>query len=310
LAEKALLPVLPSEQDFPYTLRLVSECLGSNGSTSMASTCASTLSLLSGGVPIKASVAGIAMGLVVDQKNNNFKILTDIQGAEDHYGDMDFKVTGTKNGITALQLDNKVAGLNIQVLEQALQKAKIGRLFILDKMNEVIAVPNKELSKYAPRVATVLVPIEKIGEVIGPSGKVIKSIIAETETTIDIDDKTGIVYIYGKDMDKVNLAVKIISSMVKDYAVGEIVSGEVFRIEAYGAFVKIDGSDKEGLIHISQISKDRIGKVQDVLKLGQTVQAKVIEVNERGQISLSMKELQTENTVHSDKEFHNPKIIA
>ncbi len=292
LAEKALLPVLPDEQDFPYTLRLVSECLGSNGSTSMASTCASSLSLLTGGVPIKASVAGIAMGLVIDQNTKNFKTLTDIQGAEDHYGDMDFKVTGTKDGITALQLDNKVAGLNIEVLKEALEKARIGRMFILGEMEKAIASPKKEVSKYAPKVLTVQVPIEKIGEVIGPSGKIIKSIIAETGTTIDIDDKTGLVYIYGKDMEKVALAGKIITAIVKDYVVGNVVSGEVFRIEAYGAFVKIDGSDREGLIHISQISKERIGKVQDVLKMGQIVQAKVIEVNDRGQVSLSMKEME------------------
>jgi polyribonucleotide nucleotidyltransferase len=291
LAEKALLPVLPSQEEFPYTIRLVSECLGSNGSTSMASTCASTLSLMDAGVPIKAIVAGVAMGLVIDNKTKEFKVITDIQGAEDHYGDMDFKVTGTDLGITALQLDNKVAGLSLDILKEALEKAKIARIFILNKMLETISAPKKELSVYAPRVQTVSVPLDKIGEVIGPSGKMIKSIIAETGTTIDIDDKTGIVYVYGKDSIKVEQAIKIISSLVKEYAVGDIVSGEVFRMEAYGAFIKIDGTDKEGLIHISQISTDRIGKVQDVLKMGQIVEAKVIEVNEKGQLSLSIKEL-------------------
>ena len=291
LAEKALLPVLPSQEDFPYTMRLVSECLGSNGSTSMASTCASSLSLMIGGVPIKAAVAGIAMGVVVNQENGSFKILTDIQGSEDHYGDMDFKITGTDVGITALQLDNKVSGLNLNILKEALLKAKTARLFILNKMLSVINTPSESLSKYAPRVQTVPVPIEKIGEVIGPSGKMVKSIIAQTGTTIDIDDKTGLVYIYGKDAEKVALAAKIIASLVKDFVAGNLVDGEVFRIEAYGAFVKIDGTDKEGLIHISQIAKERIGKVEDVLKIGQMVQAKVIEVNDRGQISLSMKEL-------------------
>lgn len=291
LAEKALLPVLPSQEDFPYTMRLVSECLGSNGSTSMASTCASSLSLMIGGVPIKAAVAGVAMGVVVNQENGSFKILTDIQGSEDHYGDMDFKITGTDVGITALQLDNKVSGLNLNILKEALLKAKTARLFILNKMLSVINTPSESLSKYAPRVQTVPVPIEKIGEVIGPSGKMVKSIIAQTGTTIDIDDKTGLVYIYGKDAEKVALAAKIIASLVKDFVAGNLVDGEVFRIEAYGAFVKIDGTDKEGLIHISQIAKERIGKVEDVLKIGQMVQAKVIEVNDRGQISLSMKEL-------------------
>jgi polyribonucleotide nucleotidyltransferase len=291
LAEKALMPVLPSQEEFPYTIRLVSECLGSNGSTSMASTCASSLSLMDAGVPIKGVVAGVAMGLVIDSKTKKFKVITDIQGAEDHYGDMDFKVTGTDLGITALQLDNKVAGLSIDILKEALEKAKMARMFILNKMLETIATPKKELSIYAPRVQTVSVPLDKIGEVIGPSGKMIKSIIAETGTTIDIDDKTGIVYVYGKDSSKVDQAIKIISSLVKEYAVGDIVSGEVFRMEAYGAFIKIDGTDKEGLIHISQISTDRIGKVQDVLKMGQIVEAKVIEVNEKGQLSLSIKEL-------------------
>jgi polyribonucleotide nucleotidyltransferase len=291
LAEKALLPVLPSEEEFPYTMRLVSECLGSNGSTSMASTCASCLSLLEGGVPIKDLVAGVAMGLMLDVKTGNYKVVTDIQGFEDHHGDMDFKVTGTKDGITALQLDNKVAGLTVEILKDALDKAKAARLHILGIMKETISEPKADISQYAPRVAQIAIPFEKIGEVIGPSGKVIKSIIAKTGVEIEIDDLTGRTLIYGKEMDKVLEAQSIILSLIKEYAPGDIVSGKVYRLEAFGAFVKIDGTEKEGLIHISESSPkgERVKDINDIFKIDDVVSVKILAVNDRGQISCTRK---------------------
>lgn len=291
LAEKALLPVLPSEDEFPYTMRLVSECLGSNGSTSMASTCGSCLSLMAGGVPIKDMVAGVAMGLMLDVKTGSYKVVTDIQGFEDHHGDMDFKVTGTKDGITALQLDNKVAGLTVEILKDALIKAKIARLHILDIMKQEINKPKADISQYAPRVAQIEVPFEKIGEVIGPSGKIIKGIIAKTGVEIEIDDLTGRTLIYGKEAEKVNEAKNIVLSLIKEYATGDIVIGKVYRLEAFGAFVKIDGSEKEGLVHISESSTkgERIKDIKDVFKLEDEVSLKIIAVNERGQISCTRK---------------------
>jgi polyribonucleotide nucleotidyltransferase len=296
LAEKALLPVLPSEEEFPYTMRLVSECLGSNGSTSMASTCASCLSLMAGGVPIKDMVAGVAMGLVLDQASGQFKVLTDIIGEEDFSGDMDFKVAGTKDGITALQLDNKVAGLTVEILKQALIQAKTARLHILNIMQQTISQPRPELSPYAPRVAQLTIPVEKIGEVIGPSGKVIKALIAKTDTEIDIEDLTGRVVIFGKDAELVNYAAEYIKKIVKDYTLGEIVEGVIFRIEPYGAFVKVNGTEKEGLIHISQISDNKIKDIKSLFSIGQKVRAKVIEINDKGQLNLSIKMLNNGNS--------------
>jgi polyribonucleotide nucleotidyltransferase len=296
LAEKALLPVLPSEEEFPYTMRLVSECLGSNGSTSMASTCASCLSLMAGGVPIKDMVAGVAMGLVLDQASGQFKVLTDIIGEEDFSGDMDFKVAGTKDGITALQLDNKVAGLTVEILKQALNQAKTARLHILNIMQQTISQPRPELSPYAPRVAQLTIPVEKIGEVIGPSGKVIKALIAKTDTEIDIEDLTGRVVIFGKDAELVNYAAEYIKKIVKDYTLGEIVEGVIFRIEPYGAFVKVNGTEKEGLIHISQISDNKIKDIKSLFSIGQKIRAKVIEINDKGQLNLSIKMLNNGNS--------------
>jgi polyribonucleotide nucleotidyltransferase len=291
LAEKALMPVLPSEDEFPYTMRLVSECLGSNGSTSMASTCSSCLSLMAGGVPIKAMVAGVAMGLMLDVKTGNYKVVTDIQGFEDHHGDMDFKVTGTETGITALQLDNKVAGMTVGVLKDALAKAKVARLHILEIMKAEIATPKSEISQYAPRVAVIEVPFEKIGEVIGPSGKIIKGIIAKTGVEIEIDDLTGRTLIYGKEAAKVLEAKNIVLSLIKEYAPGDIVTGKVYRLEAFGAFVKIDGSEKEGLVHISESSQkgERVKEIGDVFKLEDEVSLKILAVNDRGQISCTRK---------------------
>ena len=302
LAEKALLPVLPSEDEFPYTMRLVSECLGSNGSTSMASTCGSTLSLMAGGVPIKDMVAGIAMGLVLDSTTGNFKVLTDIQGEEDHNGDMDFKVTGTKDGITAIQLDNKVAGLTVNILKQALIEAKEGRLFILEAMKKVIAKPKAEISKYAPGVIIVDVPFDKIGELIGPAGKTIKGIIAKFNVEIDIQDDTGKTFIYSDIRENGEQAKAYIEAMVKEFAIGEIVDAVVYRIEAYGAFVKIlaagEETSKEGLIHISNLADRRINNVEEVVQMGQTVTAKIVEINEKGQIGLSLKELANKPSIN------------
>ncbi len=291
LAEKALLPVLPTEDEFPYTMRLVSECLGSNGSTSMASTCGSSLSLMDGGVPIKAHVAGVAMGLMIDSESGEYEVLTDIQGFEDHHGDMDFKITGTREGVTAIQLDNKVAGLTVSVLKDALLRSKTARFHILDIMEQVIAKPRDDISQYAPRVAQTDVPYEKIGDVIGPSGKVIKSIIARTGVEIEIDDITGKTVIYGKTQQQVEDAKKIVEGIIKDYLPGDVVQVEVYRLETFGAFVKINDSEKEGLIHISEASADggRTDKITDVFEVGKTYTATIIEINDRGQIRFTMK---------------------
>jgi polyribonucleotide nucleotidyltransferase len=292
LAEKALLPVLPDEEEFPYTMRLVSECLGSNGSTSMASTCSSCLSLMAGGVPIKDMVAGIAMGLVLNQVTGDFKVLTDILGAEDHYGDMDFKVTGTANGVTAIQLDNKVAGLTPQILKQALIEAKAGRLHILGKMQEAITEPRENISEYAPRVLRINVPVDKIGDVIGPSGKIIKGITAKYNVEIDIADDTGVTHIYGRNAELAEQARSTIAGIIKEFEVGDKVEATIYRIEQYGAFAKLlengEETSKEGLIHISNLKKERVAKVEDVVTMGQTVIATIVEINNKGQIALSL----------------------
>lgn len=285
LAEKALLPVLPSEDTFPYAIRLVSECLGSNGSTSMASTCASTLSLMAAGVPITDMVAGIAMGVVV--KGEHHACLTDIQGAEDHFGDMDFKVTGTKDGITAIQLDNKCSGLTVDILIEALTASKKARLHILESMKAVISSHRTEIAHNAPKVTTITIPMEKVGDVIGPQGKIIKSIIASTGVEIDIEDATGRAMIYAKNQESADKALAIIKSLIKDYTVGETVIGTIFRIEEYGAFIKFDG-DHEGMIHISRMSTERTEKVEDRVKMGDNVTAFVAEINDKGQIALSL----------------------
>ncbi len=301
LAEKALIPVLPDEEDFPYTMRLVSECLGSNGSTSMASTCGSCLSLMSGGVPIKEMVAGVAMGLMLDTATGKFKVLTDIQGLEDHYGDMDFKVTGTPSGITAMQLDNKVAGLTPEILKLALSAAYKARMHILDIMKQTISTPKEEMSPYAPRVSMIQVAPDKIGDVIGPSGKTIKSIIAKTKTEIDIDDITGATYIYGRDASMVQKAEEIIEGLIKTFEVGDVVEGKVFRIEGFGAFVKIQDTEKEGMIHVSELEAGRTEKVEDVVNLEDVVKAKVVEVKSNGQIALSIKALLPDSQKKSPK---------
>ena len=286
LAEKAILPMIPSKTDFPYTIRVVSEVLSSNGSSSMASTCSSCLALMAAGVPLKEMVAGIAMGVIIDEKNeNNYKIITDIQGPEDHYGDMDFKVAGTKNGVNALQLDVKINGIDGELLKKALVQAKEARMFILEKMKLAISSPRKEISQYAPKIISFEVNPEKIGEIIGSGGKTINKIIEVTGTKIDIEEKT--VYIMGMDLEKVMQAKNIIENLIKEYQEGDIVEGVVEELKDFGAIVYFDGNNS-GLLHISEISDKRINKVTDVLKVGDKLKLKVIRV-ENGRISLSLR---------------------
>lgn len=296
LAERALEPVIPSEDEFPYTIRLVSEVLSSNGSSSQASVCGSTLSLLDAGVPIKDSVAGIAMGLIKEE--DKLAILSDIQGLEDHLGDMDFKVAGTRKGITAIQMDIKISGIDRAVLETALEKARIGRLFILDKMAETITVPKQELSPYAPKIFTMQINPDKIRDVIGPGGKVINKIIDETGVKIDINDD-GKISIAAIDADKGKRAMEIIESIVKEVEVGDIYLGKVTKITNFGAFVDVLNG-KEGLLHISNIAKERINKVEDVLAVGDDVLVKVMEIDNHGRINLSRKALLTEENSNQE----------
>jgi len=292
LAERALLPVIPDENEFPYTIRLVSEVLESNGSSSMASVCGSTLSLMDAGVPIKAPVAGIAMGLI--REDDHIAILTDIQGLEDHDGDMDFKVAGTAKGVTALQMDIKIKGVSREILEQALIQARKGRLFILDKMLAVIDKPRPELSPYAPRIITTSIHPDKIREVIGPGGKTIKKIIDETGVKIDIEDD-GRVFISAVDGEAGAKALKIIQALTQEVEVGRIYTGRVTRIMDFGAFVEvIPGvlglSGKEGLVHISQLAHGRVEKVEDVVKVGDEIIVKATGIDKQGRLNLSRKE--------------------
>ena len=289
LAERALIPVIPSREEFPYTIRVVSEILSSNGSSSMASVCGSSLSLMDAGVPIKKPVAGVAMGLVTD--GGNYKILTDISGIEDHEGDIDFKVAGTRDGITALQMDIKVAGITTQILKDALAQANAGRMFILDKIKGTIAAPRAELSAYAPRVITVKVPQTRIGEVIGPGGKVINEIIdkagGKAVTSISIQDD-GTTYITSTDAALGEQAAETIRNMVREVEAGERFSGRVTRLMDFGAFVEILPG-KEGLVHISQLANQRVEKVSDVVKVGDRIDVVVTEIDDLGRINLSHK---------------------
>ncbi len=285
LGERALEPIIPDEDVFPYTIRLVSEVLESNGSSSQASICASTLALMHAGVPIKAPVAGIAMGLV--KEGDKVAVLTDIQGMEDHLGDMDFKVAGTSKGVTALQMDIKISGINREILETALEQAKAGRMFILDSMLATISEPNKELSLHAPKITTMKINPEKIRDVIGPSGRVINKIIEETGVKIDIE-QDGRIFIASIDIESNRKAKKIIEDLVKEVEVGETYLGTVKRIEKFGAFVEIL-QGKEGLVHISQLDVKRVEKVEDVLSLGDSIMVKVTEIDNQGRINLSRK---------------------
>ena len=285
LAERALLPVIPSEEEFPYTIRLVSEVLESNGSSSMASTCASTLSLMDAGVPIKAPVSGVAMGLV--KEGENFTILTDIQGLEDANGDMDFKVAGTSKGITAIQIDIKVDGLTKDILQAALAQAKKGRAFILGKMLECISEPRKQLKKYAPKITTIKVNPEKIKDIIGPGGKVIKKIVEDTGAQIDINDD-GTVYIAAADSASADAAIKTIQDITAEPEVGKVYTGKVTRIMNFGAFVEFMPG-REGLVHISQLAKERVEKVEDVVSVGDEIVVKLVEIDSKGRLNLSRK---------------------
>ena len=287
LAERALIPVLPSEEEFPYAIRVVSEVLSSNGSSSQASVCGSTLSLMDAGVPIKAPVAGIAMGLI--EEHGKIKILTDIQGLEDHFGDMDFKVAGTREGITAIQMDIKVEGIKREILEEALEKARIARLHILDNIKATIDKPRENLSPFAPIIYIILIDPEKIGEVIGSGGKVINKIIEQTGVKIDIDDD-GKVSVISNDHEKAKEAIDIIEGIVKEVEVGDIYNGKVKKLMKFGAFVELK-KGTEGLLHISEIDHKRTEKVEDELKVGDSVVVKVIDVDDQGKISLSRKAL-------------------
>ncbi|MBE9513310.1 MAG: polyribonucleotide nucleotidyltransferase [Chloroflexi bacterium] len=284
LAERAIIPILPKSEDFPYTIRLVSEVLSSSGSTSMASVCASSLSLMDAGVPIKRAVAGIAMGLVTDEKGN-YAILTDIEGIEDAYGDMDFKVAGTTEGITALQLDTKLRGVGFEILEKALAQAREARLFILSVMQRTIASSRPEISPHAPRIYKITVSPDKIGTVIGPGGKTIRAITEEAKVTIDIDND-GVVLIGSPDEKSARRAIEIIENLTRDVEVGVIYTGKVMRIMNFGAFVEILPG-KEGLVHISELADYRVANVEDEVKVGDEITVKVIEIDHMGRINLS-----------------------
>ena len=292
LAEKALAPVIPSEEEFPYAIRVVSEVLSSNGSTSQASICGSTLALMDAGVPIKRPVAGISTGLVTNPEDeNDYVMLTDIQGLEDFFGDMDFKVGGTEKGITAIQVDIKVDGLSYEVIKEAFERTRIARKHILeDVMLPVIDKPRAEISKYAPRIVSTKIKVDKIKDVIGPGGKMINKIIDETGVKIDIEED-GQVFIYSSDSEKAQEALEMIEDIVREVEVGGIYYGEVVRIMNFGAFVDLGCNGKEGLLHISKISKDRIKNIEDVLHVGDKVTVKVTDIDDQGRINLSMKDL-------------------
>lgn len=290
LGERALLPVIPSEDDFPYAIRLVSDILSSNGSTSQASICASTLSLMAAGVPIKRPVAGISVGLVTGETDDDFIEITDIQGLEDFFGDMDFKVAGTSKGITAIQMDMKIKGLTFEMIEQALAQTKRARTYILDEvMAKAIEEPRKELSPYAPKIATMTIDVDKIAEVIGARGKVIKKIIEESNCTIDTEDD-GKIFIKGKNSEDIQKALDMISAIVLDPVPGTVYRGKVTRIMTFGAFVEI-APGKEGLVHISKMAEKRIAQVTDVVSVGDVVSVKLLEVDSQGRLNLSMKDV-------------------
>ncbi|WP_110929459.1 polyribonucleotide nucleotidyltransferase [Bacillus massiliglaciei] len=297
LGERALYPIIPDEKDFPYTIRVVSEVLESNGSTSQASICAGTLAMMDAGVPIKAPVAGIAMGLI--KSGEYYTILTDIQGMEDHLGDMDFKVAGTSKGVTALQMDIKIEGLSRTILEEALQQAKKGRMHILASMMETMNGPRERLSKYAPKILTLTINPDKIRDVIGPSGKQINKIIEETGVKIDIE-QDGTVFISSIDQEMNEKAKKIIEDIVREVVVGEKYLGKVKRIEKFGAFVEIFNG-KDGLVHISELAEERVGKVEDVVSIGDEILVKVTEIDKQGRVNLSRKAILKE-----EKEAANP----
>ena len=303
LAEMALKAIIPSEEEFPYTIRIVSEILESNGSSSMASVCGGSLSLFDAGVPIKGPVAGVAMGLV--KEDENIEILTDILGLEDHYGDMDFKAAGTSQGITAIQMDLKIAGISKDTMQDVLQRSKEARLYILEKMNNVISKPKENLSAYAPKILVINIDPSKIGMVIGPSGKNIKKIIEITGASIDIKDD-GEIFIAAIDEKSMSQARKMIEAMVREAKVGETYEGKVTRTTNFGAFVEIFPG-KEGLVHISKLSRNRVGKVEDVVRVSDDILVKCIKIDEQGRIDLRRIEDEENNIVRNDVEKKNEK---
>jgi polyribonucleotide nucleotidyltransferase len=285
LAERALAPVLPSDEDFPYTIRLVSEVLSSSGSTSMASVCAGSLSLMDAGIPVKTAVAGVALGLVTADNDDRYAVLTDIEGLEDFNGDMDFKIAGTSNGITAIQMDTKLKGISLEIIEKTLAQGREARLLILDKMNETISTHRPEVSRYAPRMTKIKIDPGKIGAVIGTGGKTIRSIIEETKTTIDVNDD-GTVVIGSPDMEATQKAIAIIEGLTRDVEIGSIYTGKVTRLFDFGAMVEVLPG-KEGMVHISELADYRVGKVEDVVKIGDELMVKVIGIDNLGRINLS-----------------------
>ena len=285
LAERALLPVLPSQDEFPYVIRIVSEVVSSNGSTSMASTCGSTLALMDAGVPIKAPVGGAAMGLITDPETGRYAVLTDITGKEDNYGDMDFKVTGTAEGVTALQMDIKVAGITTEIMRDALRQAHDARMHILGKMTEVISSSREELSPFAPRITTIKIPVDKIRDVIGAGGKIIRQITAETGTEINIEDD-GTIQIAATSGEAAEKAIAWIEGLTKEVEVGKEYLGRVTRIMNFGAFVEILPG-KEGLVHISQLADYRVPRVEDVVSIGDELMVVVTEIDRMGRVNLS-----------------------
>jgi len=299
LAEKALMPMIPNKEDFPYTVRVVSETLGSNGSSSMASTCASTLALMDAGVPIKNPVAGIAMGLASNHDMSRFEVLTDIQDLEDGEGGMDFKITGTKNGLTAIQLDTKTIGLSEEIVKKTLTQGRKALDQILGVLSTAIAAPREELSKYAPRIISFNVDPEKIGAIIGPGGKVINRIIDETGVSIDIEDD-GLVMICGTDVEMVNEAVKQVKEIVHVFEVGEIITGKVVRMLDFGAFISLN-ANQDGMVHVSELAPYRIDKPSDFLKIGDEVTVRIKEIDDQGRVNLSMKGLEKNAPLWKDE---------
>jgi polyribonucleotide nucleotidyltransferase len=299
LAERALAPVLPDDEDFPYAIRLVSEVLSSNGSTSMASVCAGSLSLMDAGIPVKAAVAGIAMGLVTGD-DGRFVVLSDLEGLEDFNGDMDFKIAGTRKGITAIQMDTKLKGLSLEIVEKTLTQAREGRLFILDKMDETINASRPEVSRYAPRMTKIKIDPSKIGAVIGTGGKTIRSIIEETKATIDVSDD-GTVVIGSPDMEATQKAITIIEGLTREVEVGDVYTGKVTRILDFGAMVEV-APGKEGLVHISELADYRVGKVEDEVNIGDEVMVKVIGIDNLGRVNLSRRALFTKDGEQAEGE--------
>jgi len=285
LAERAIEPLIPNKEEFPYAIRIVSEILASNGSSSMASVCATSLALMDGGVPIRAPAAGIAMGLMADDAGN-YKILTDIQGPEDHHGDMDLKAAGTAAGITAVQMDVKISGITIEILKEALKQARKARLEILSFMQKAISAPRENLSQYAPRVLSLQIPVDKIREVIGPGGKMINSIIEETGTEIDIED-SGLVFVTAKEESAATKAIAWIKNITREIEPGELLEGKVTRIFPFGAMVEMLPG-KEGLVHISEFSSDRSARTEDFVKVGEILAVKVKEIDAQGRTNLAL----------------------